>query len=72
MSGFLCFMQCVTSRKNYANIEHELLVIVFACERFHQVIYDGTTLVETDQCPLVNIFKKPLTKCPARIQRLLL
>ena len=29
-------------------------------------------MVETDHRPLVNLFKKPLTECPARIQRLLL
>ena len=56
MSGFLCFTQGVTSRKNYANIECELLAIVF-----HQFIYGGTTLVKTDHCPLINLFKKPLT-----------
>ena len=60
------------AERNYANIERELLAIVFACERFHQFIYGGTTLVETDHRPLVNLFKKPLTDCPARIQRLLL
>ena len=60
------------AEKNYANIERELLGIVFACKRFHQFIYGGTTLVETDHRPLVNLFKKSLTECPARIQRLLL
>ena len=29
-------------------------------------------MVESDHRPLVNLFKKPVRECPARIQRLLL
>ena len=57
MPGFLCFTQCVTSRKTFVNIMLELMAIVFA---FHQFIYGGTILVKTDHRPLVNLFKKPL------------
>lgn len=45
----------------YAQIEKELLGIVFTCERFQQYIYGATVGAETDHKPLVSTFQKPLT-----------
>jgi len=56
----------------YAQIEKELLSIVFACQRFHQFIYGATVEAETDHKPLVPLFIKPLNQCPIRVQRMLL
>ena len=56
----------------YAQIEKELLGIVFACERFHQFIFGATVEAETDHKPLISLFKKPLNNCPIRVQRMLL
>ena len=61
-----------TAEKNYAQIEKEMLAITFACERFHQFIYGQSIQVETDHKPLEAIFKKSLSDCPIRIQRLML
>ena len=61
-----------SAETRYAQIEKELLGIVFACECFHQYIYGATVQVETDHKPLVSIFRKPLNDCPLRIQRLLM
>ncbi|XP_062610112.1 uncharacterized protein LOC134271904 [Saccostrea cucullata] len=61
-----------TAEKNYAQIEKEMLAITFACERFHQFIYGQAVQVETDHKPLETIFKKSLSDCPIRIQRLML
>jgi hypothetical protein len=60
------------SEQNYAQIEKELLAMVFACERFHQYVYGREVRVETDHKPLEAIFKKPLVKAPPRILRLML
>lgn len=61
------------TQSRYAQIEKELLAIVFACEKYHQYIYGKTNIViETDHKPLENIFKKPLQSVPARLQRMLL
>ena len=60
------------TQQRYAQIEKELLAIVFACEKFHQFIYGKQVDVETDHKPLVNIFKKSLNDCPMRLQRMLL
>ena len=58
--------------KNYAQIEKELLAIVFTCERFHQFITGNEIIVHSDQKPLEEIMAKPLSQAPSRIQRLLI
>ena len=60
------------AEKRYAQIEKELLAIVFACERFYQFIYGQKFVAETDHKPLISIMRKSLNDCPMRIQRLLL
>ena len=60
------------AQQNYAQIEKECLAIVFGCQRFRQYLYGKEIIVETDHKPLEHIFKKPLDKCPLRLQRLLL
>jgi len=61
------------AEKRYAQIEKELLGIVFACKYFHYLIYgrDQVT-VETDHKPLELIWKKPLVNAPMRLQKMLL
>ena len=57
----------------YAQIEKELRVIVFVCEKFDKYIFGRDVVkVETDHKPLEEIFKKSLCNAPARLQRLLL
>lgn len=61
------------AQKRYAQVEKEMLAIVFACERFHQYVYGQKgVVVESDHKPLESIFKKPLISVPARLQRMLL
>ncbi|XP_048582219.1 uncharacterized protein K02A2.6-like [Nematostella vectensis] len=56
----------------YANIERELLAIVWGTEKFHTYVYGRRVVVETDHKPLEAIFKKPLNEAPPRLQRMLL
>ena len=56
----------------YAQIEKELLAIVFGTEKFYQYIYGRLTAVQTDHKPLESIFKKPLNKIAPRLQRMML
>nr|XP_061787661.1 uncharacterized protein K02A2.6-like [Nerophis lumbriciformis] len=56
----------------YAQIEKELLAVVFACTKFREYVYGKPTIVETDHQPLVTILKKPIHNAPARLQRILL
>ena len=60
------------AEENYANIERELLAIVYSCERFHQYTYGRQVVVHSDHKPLESIINKPLSKAPPRLQRLLL
>ena len=57
----------------YAQIEKELLAIVFACDRFDAYIYGRDVVnVESDHQPLETITRKPLNDAPKRLQRMLL
>lgn len=61
------------AQRRYAQVEKELLAIVFACEKFHQYIFGKEKImVESDHKPLESIFKKPLMSVPARLQRMML
>ena len=49
------------SQQNYAQIEKEMLAIVFGCTRFHEYIFGLRTVeIETDHKPLEMILTKPL------------
>ena len=56
----------------WAQIEKEMASIVFACTKFHDYIFGKTVTVETDHKPLETIFKKSISKAPARLQNMLL
>ena len=56
----------------YANIEREMLAVVFGCERFHTYIYGQPFMVESDHKPLEMIQLKSLSAAPPRLQRMLL
>ena len=56
----------------YAQIEKELLAVVFAFSRFHQYVYGTAVTVESDHKPLEAIVKKQQSAAPPRLQRMLL
>ena len=58
--------------RNYANIEREMLAIVWGTQKFHTYVYGCRVIVETDHKPLESIFRKPLNDAPPRLQRMLL
>ena len=61
------------SQQNYAQIEKEMLAIVFGCERFHDYLYAHREVtVETDHKPLETILKKPIHQAPLRLQKMIL
>ena len=61
------------SQQNYAQIEKEMLAIVFGCTRFHEYIYGMPQVeIETDHKPLEAILKKPLHQAPARLQKMIM
>lgn len=56
----------------YAQIEKEMLSIVYACSKFHHYIFGKHVHVFNDHKPLESIHKKPLLSAPMRLQRMLL
>ena len=56
----------------YANIERELLAVVFGLERFHCFVYGRPVQVFSDHRPLEAIQMKQLSKVPPRLQRMML
>ena len=60
-----------SAETHYAQIEKELLAIVFGCERFNQFVYGRKIHVKSDHKPLESILHKPISRAPPRVQRLL-
>ena len=58
--------------QRYANIERELLAVVFATEKFHTYVYGTQFIAESDHKPLEMIALKNLNAAPPRLQRMLL
>ena len=56
----------------YAQIEKELLAIVFSCEKFHHFTFGRTVHVQSDRKPLESILKKPLYRAPKRLQAMMM
>ena len=68
---------CYTSRaltkteQNYQNLEREALGTIWGMERLHYFLYGKKFTLETDQKPLVSIYKKHMIDISPRVQRLI-
>ncbi|CAC5393077.1 unnamed protein product [Mytilus coruscus] len=60
------------AESRYANIERELLGVLFGLERFNDYTYGKHINVESDHKPLEMIVRKSLWCAPPRLQRMLL
>lgn len=58
--------------QHYAQIEKELLAIVYGLERFHQFTYGREVTIHSDHKPLESITMKNMDQVSARLQRMLL
>ena len=57
---------------HYAQIERELLAVVFAFTNFHQYVYSKNVIVKSNHKPLKAILMKSLAAVLPRLQRMLL
>ena len=60
------------AEKNWAQIEKEMLAVVYGLERFNQYTYGRPIEVINDHKPLEIILKKPLSQATRRIQSLMM
>ena len=56
----------------YAQIENEMLAIVFSIERFNQYTFGRHLHIESDHKPLEMILQKPLARAPRRLQLMIM
>ena len=56
----------------YAQIEKEMLAIVWSLEKFHQYVYGQEVIVLSDHKPLQSIMRKPLASAPRRLQSMMM
>ena len=71
----VCFTSHTLSNteNQYSQIEKECLAIVTCMNKWHQYLYGKQNItVHTDHQPLKSIFKKPISKAPRRLQRMIL
>ena len=60
------------TERNYAQIEKDILAIVFGMEKFNHFTYGRKVTVVSDHKPLETIHKKLLASAPKRLQGMLL
>ena len=58
------------TEQNYQNLEREALGTIWGMEKFHYFLYGKESTLETDQKPLVSIYKKHMIDISPRVQRL--
>ena len=56
----------------YANIEVEMLAVVFRAEQFRTYVYGRPLTIKSDHKPMESVTKKSLTDTPAWLQHMLL
>ena len=59
-----------SAEKNYQNLEREAQAAVWGMEKFHYLLYGRKFILQTDQKPLVSIFRKHMIDVSPRIQRI--
>ena len=59
------------TEQNYQNLEREALGTIWGMEKFHYFLYGKEFTLETDQKPLVSIYKKHMVDISPRVQRLI-
>ena len=69
----ICFAPCSLTKteQNYQNLEREALGTIWGTEKFHYFLYGKEFTLETNQKPLVSIYKKHMIDISPRVQRLI-
>ena len=65
------FRALTKTEQNYQNLEREALGTIWGMEKFHYFLYGKEFTLETDQKPLISIYKKHMVDISPRVQRLI-
>ena len=67
----ISFASCALNKteQNYHNLEREKLGTIWGIKKFYYFLYGKHFTLETDQKPLVSIYKKHMIDISPRIQR---
>ena len=60
------------TEQNYQNLEREALGTIWGMEKFHYFLYGKEFTLETNQKPLVNIYKRHMIDISPWVQRLII
>ena len=60
------------TEERYAQIEKEMLAIVFSLEKFNQYTFGQLVKVQSDHKPLESILRKPFSSAPRRLQGMMM
>ena len=69
--GLLCVQISDKDYQNYQNLEREALGTIWRIGKFHYFLYGKEFTLETNQKPLVSIYKKHMIDISPRVQRLI-
>ena len=61
-----------STERRWAQIEKELLSVIYGLERFDQYTFGRRVIIQNDHKPIGTILKKPLSQAPRRLQALIL
>ena len=69
----ICYasMALTKTEQNYQNLEREALGTIWGMIKFHYFLYGKEFILETDQKPLVSIYKKHMIDISPRVQSLI-
>ena len=69
----ICYVSRALTKteQNYQNLGREALGTIWGMEKFHYFLYGKEFTLETDQEPLVSIYKKHMSDISPRVQRLI-
>lgn len=59
------------AEKNYAQIEKEMLAIVFAVQKYHNFVCERKFIIQTDHKPLTSFVNEPICNISTSLRRML-
>ena len=65
------FRALTKTEQNYQNLEREALGTIWGMEKFHYFLYGKDFTLETNQKPLISIYKKHIIDISPKVQRLI-